>query len=179
MIIQKIITQIRTPLLVYTWINNYQSIYHDIRKIKTIVYIILSLLVIISCFSVASISLMTISKKIQDIAILRSMGASKSTIQLIFLCYGLRSIFIGMLIGLLLGITVILNSKKIMLFLEKNFPENILLNNIYYNHFLLLEINLLDIIIIFSSIIIIGISTNWYPAYYASKINPSKILKKY
>ncbi|WP_226988371.1 FtsX-like permease family protein [Buchnera aphidicola] len=163
----------------YTWINNYQSIYHDIQKTKTIVYIILSLLVIISCFSIASISLMTISKKTRDIAILRSMGANNLMIQLIFLCYGLRSIFIGTFIGLSLSVIIISHYKKIMFFLEKQFKGNILLDNIYYNHFFLLQINLLDVINIFISTIIIGIITNWYPAYYASKINPSNILKEY
>lgn len=54
-----------------------------------------------------------------------------------------------------------------------------LLDNIYYNNFFMLKINFLDVIIIFISTMIIGMITNWYPAYYASKIDPSKILKEY
>ncbi|QCI22744.1 FtsX-like permease family protein [Buchnera aphidicola] len=171
--------KISKPILAYTWIDSYKYIYHDIKKIKTILYLGLFFLVIISCFSISSISLMTISKKTREIAILRSMGANNFLIQLIFLYYGLRSIIIGNLIGLFIGIVTILNSKKIIFFLEKKFTYNILIDNIYYNNFFLLKINISDVIIIFTSTIIIGIMTNYYPAYYASKINPSKILKQY
>lgn len=178
-IILNAVKKINTPLTVYTWINNYKNIYHNIKKIKVIVYLGLLLLVIISCFSIASISLMTISKKTRDIAILRSMGANNFLIQMIFLYYGLRSIIIGNLIGLFIGIVTILNCKRIIIFLEKNYKNNIFLDNIYCNIFFLLKIHSLDIIIIFISTIIIGIITNFYPAYFASKINPSEILKEY
>ncbi|AEO08649.1 membrane component of lipoprotein export ABC transporter [Buchnera aphidicola str. Ak (Acyrthosiphon kondoi)] len=178
-IILNIAKKINIPFLAYTWTNSYKYIYHDIKKIKVIVYLSISLLVIISCFSIASISLMTISKKTQEIAILRSIGANNILIQLIFLYYGLRTIIVGNLIGLFLGIITILNSKRIMLFLEKKFQDNMLLDNFYYHCFFLLKINLSDVIIIFISTTIIGIITNWYPVRYASKINPSKILREY
>ncbi|QCI23835.1 FtsX-like permease family protein [Buchnera aphidicola (Macrosiphoniella sanborni)] len=178
-IILNILKKMHTPLLTYTWMNHYEFIYHNIKKIKTIVYLILILLVIISCFSIASISLMTISKKTQEIAILRSIGASNILIHLIFLCYGLRSILIGSVIGLFTGIIIIINYKNIRFFLENRFKDNILFDNFYYHNFFLLKIDLLDIMTIFISIIGIGIITNWYPAYCASKINPSSILKEY
>ncbi|QCI21020.1 FtsX-like permease family protein [Buchnera aphidicola (Hyperomyzus lactucae)] len=178
-IIINVAKKIKTPLLIYTWINSYKNIYEDVKKIKAIIYIALLLLVIISSFSIASISLMTISKKTQEIAILRSIGANNFLVQVIFLYYGLRSIIIGSLIGLCIGIITILNFKSILYFLEKCFKQNILLDNIYYNNFLLLKLNTLDVIIIFTSTIIVGIITNWYPAYYASQINPSVILKEY
>ncbi|QCI15972.1 FtsX-like permease family protein [Buchnera aphidicola] len=178
-IILKVARKIKIPLFIYTWINSYKSIYNDIQTIKAIICITLLLLVLISCFSIASISLMTISKKTQQIAILRSIGANNYLIQIIFLYYGIRSIIIGGLIGLFFGIITVLNFKSIICFLEKYFKDNILLDNIYYNNFFLLELNLSDIIIIFISILFIGMITNWYPAYYASKINPSEILKEY
>lgn len=171
--------QVQNPIFLYTWINNYKYIYDDIKKIKITIYITLFLLIIIAFFSVISISLLSISKKIKDISILRSMGANNFLIQLIFLYYGLRFIFIANLIGTITGMITVLNSKKIMLFLEKYFSHSLLINNIYYHHFLLLELSLSDITIIFISTIIIGIIMNWYPAYYASKIDPSKLLKKF
>ncbi len=178
-IILDVAKKINIPIFLYTWIKDYKYIYDDIKKIKMIIYVLLFLLIIISTFGVISISLLSISKKIKDISILRSIGANNMLIQLIFLYYGFRSIFIGSLIGLISGIITVLNSEKIMFFLEKNFSNNLLVNNIYYHNFLLLQLNLSDIIIIFISTIIIGIITNWYPAYYASKIDPSKMLKKF
>lgn len=171
--------KVKVPLFLYTWIGSYKNIYHNIKKIKSIIYITLILLIIISCFSIISISLISIAKKTKEIAILRSIGADKFLIQRIFLFYGIRSIIIGNIIGLSAGIILIMNFNKVVSFLEKHFKNNLLLNNIYFKNFLLLEINILDIIIIFISTLIIGIVMNYYPAYYASRIEPSKILKQY
>lgn len=178
-IILNIAKKIHTSVFLYTWINDYRYVYDDIKKIKIIIYIILFFLIIISSFSVISISLLSISKKTKDISILRSIGANNFLIQSIFLYYGFRLILIGNLIGSAAGIITVFNSKKIMFFLEKYFSNKLLINNIYYHHFLLLKLNLSDIIIIFISTIIIGIISNWYPSYYASKIDPSEILKKF
>ncbi|WP_295164456.1 FtsX-like permease family protein [uncultured Buchnera sp.] len=178
-IVLKIARKIKTPLFFYSWMYSYKYIYHDIQTIKTIIYFTLFLIIIISCFSVVSISLTSISKKTKEIAILRSIGANNVLIQLIFFYYGMRFIIIGNLIGLLTGIITVLNYKKIMFFLEKNFQESWLLKNIYYKSFLLLKLNFFDLLIIFISTLIIGMIANWYPVYYASKINPNKILKEY
>lgn len=178
-IILDVAKKIQIPVFLYTWINDYKYVYDDIKKIKTIIYITLFLLIIISSFSVISISLLSISKKIKDISILRSIGANNFLIQLIFLYYGFRFVLIGNLIGSITGIITVLNSKKIIFFLDKYFSNSLLINNVYYHHFLLLKLNLSDTIIIFISTIIIGIISNWYPSYYASKIDPSKMLKKF
>ncbi|WP_367677743.1 FtsX-like permease family protein [Buchnera aphidicola] len=178
-ILKKVVKKIGVPLITYSWIDSYHYIYNDIKKMKAIIYFILLLLVIISSFSITSLSIMTISKKTQEIAILRTIGANNCLIQIIFLYYGLRSVMIGTFLGLITGIIIVLNFKGIVFFLDKSFKDNILLDNIYYHHFLLLKINISDVITILISTIIIGIIANWYPAYYASKINPSKILKEY
>ncbi|WP_236854777.1 FtsX-like permease family protein [Buchnera aphidicola] len=178
-IIINIAKKIHTPLFLYTWINDYKYIYHDINVMKAIIYLFLLLLIIISCFSITSISLMTISKKTQEIAILRSMGANNFLIQIIFLYYGIRSIIISSMIGIFLSLISILNFKNIIFFLEYFFKKSILLDNIYYKNFFLLELNLFDVSVVFINILIIGIITNWYPAYYASRLNPSEILKEY
>lgn len=178
-IIYKIHKKVKTPILFYTWINNYKYIYHNIKTIKAIIYVTLFFIVTISFFSVISITLRLISKKTKDIAILRSIGASNMLIQLIFFFYGMRFIFIGNLIGLIIGIVTVLNFKKIMFFLDKNFQDTWLLRNIYFKNFLLLKLELSDLFIIFIGTLIIGAVTNWYPSYCALKIRPNKILKEY
>lgn len=171
--------KIQTPIFLYTWIDNYKSIVRDINSIKGIIYLSLLLLIIISSLTVISISLMTISERTQEIAILRSMGANNKLIQTIFFYYGIRSIIISSIIGLCTGTAIILNFEKIIFYLNKFYKYNILLDNIYYKHYFLLKFNMFDFIIIFFTTIVIGIITNLYPAYYASKIHPSKILKEH
>ncbi|CAL4322722.1 FtsX-like permease family protein [Buchnera aphidicola] len=178
-IISKINKKVKQPLFFYTWINNYKYIYHDIKIIKTIIYLTVFLIIIISFFSVISISLRLIDKKTKDIAILKSIGASNILIQLIFFFYGMRFIFVGNLIGLITGVITVVNFKKIMFFLEKIFKDTCLLKNIYFKNFLLLKLELLDLVIIFISTLMIAVITNWYPSYYALKIGPNKILKEY
>ncbi|QCI24368.1 FtsX-like permease family protein [Buchnera aphidicola (Muscaphis stroyani)] len=178
-IILNAVKQINTRALIYTWMNSYKNIYHDINMIKKIVYISVFLIVIISCFSISSFSLMSISKKTREIAILRSIGANNLLIRLIFLYHGLRLIIIGNLIGISTSTVIILNFVKIKDFLVINLNYKIFLDNSYFINFFLLKINYIDVIQTFALTLIIGILTNLYPLYSASNINPIEILKEY
>ncbi|WP_422667219.1 FtsX-like permease family protein [Buchnera aphidicola] len=178
-IILHAINQVDYPLAAYTWINTYKHLYNDIQSMKTIVYLSISIIIIISCFNITAISFISILQKTKEIAILKSMGASNRLIQLIFLYYGLRFIIISTLLGLLIGIITILNFNDITYYLEKIFRQNIILHNLYHAHFLLLKLHTFDIIMILVITVFIGIITNLYPSYYATTINPSKILKEY
>ncbi|CAL4322014.1 FtsX-like permease family protein [Buchnera aphidicola] len=170
--------RIKEPVAIYTWMKTYKDFYHDIQKIKITIYCAISIVIIISCLSTVSISFISILKKTKEIAILRSMGANNSLIQLIFLCYGLRFVVSGIFFGLLIGIITILNFENIIFFLKIFFKNTIFLNDLHLTDYLLLKLHVLDVITILIVTIIIGILTNIYPSYYATTINPSKVLKE-
>jgi lipoprotein-releasing system permease protein len=176
-VLKKIKKEINSPIFSYNWIQVYKNIYQNIKTIKMIIYFTLLLLIIISCFSIVSILITTIFRKTKEIAILRSIGASNFLIQTIFLYHGLSYIIFGNVIGILISTITILNYSKIMFILKTYFKNNILFDSVYYYNFISLKLDFLDIVFIFISTVIIGIIVNWYPAYYASKIHPNKILK--
>jgi lipoprotein-releasing system permease protein len=83
-----------------------EILYKIMKSEKWAVFLILSFILMISIFNVIGSLTMLILEKKKDINILRSMGASKQTIQRIFVFEGIFISMIGVISGLLLGLLV-------------------------------------------------------------------------
>ncbi|XBC38472.1 MAG: FtsX-like permease family protein [Buchnera aphidicola (Melaphis rhois)] len=176
---KEIQTHLSNNFVIKTWIAEYGFIYRDIKLIKTIIYSTMILIIIISCFSIASITLLEVSKKVNSIAILKTLGLDNYIIRIIFLIHGIKSIFKVGMSSLLFSIILLLNFKRLIHYIEKYLDRKILSENIYFIDFIPISVSCVDIISIFCILFLIGCITSYYPAYYASKINPIEILKKY
>ena len=88
---------------VRTWVDLNSNLLEAIKLEKTVMFIILTLIVMVACFNIASALIMTVLEKTKDIGILKAIGASNSNIMAVF---ALQGGFIGLLgtaLGVLLG----------------------------------------------------------------------------
>ncbi|RNL49794.1 FtsX-like permease family protein [Pedobacter jejuensis] len=90
-----------------------RSLYHILNTEKWAVYIILTFILIIAIFNIIGSLTMLVIDKVKDIAILSSLGASKSLIKRIFLLEGMMITMSGCVLGLIIGI--------IFYFIQHNF----------------------------------------------------------
>ena len=103
---------------------------------------------------------MLIIEKTKDIAILRAMGATASTIRKIFLMEGILWSGVGGLVGIALGtiICVIQQQFKVIKLAEgfavDAYPVKLILS---------------DVLLVFTTILVIGLTVSWYPAMRATK----------
>ena len=144
---------------------------------KRVMFIILMLIIAIASFNIiSSLSLLVLNKQ-KDIAILISLGFSKLTIQSIFFIQGLIIGFIGISLGVMLGIALSSNIHDIVLFLESLFNVALISPDIYHIDVVPSIIFLSDIyniiLISFAMILLSAI----YPARKAANIIPSQSLK--
>jgi lipoprotein-releasing system permease protein len=77
---------------VRTWVDLNRNLLEAIKLEKTVMFIILTLIVMVACFNIASALIMTVLEKTKDIGILKAIGASNSNIMAIF---ALQGSFIG------------------------------------------------------------------------------------
>ena len=103
------------------WTNQYGTLFKAINMEKFLVSLLLSLVILIAVFNVVSLSVMTISEKKSQIAILMTVGASKLFVQKIFIYFGLLIGITGTVIGLILGLTLSYFLGSIVDFLESLF----------------------------------------------------------
>ncbi|MEW6609911.1 MAG: FtsX-like permease family protein, partial [bacterium] len=101
---EKIINKLGYPYWVRTWEQMNKNLFFALKLEKTVMFIILSLIILVAGFNIASSLMMRVMEKTKEIGILRAMGASSLSIQAIFLLEGAIIGIVGTIIGFLAGI---------------------------------------------------------------------------
>ena len=163
-------------LYIKSWITSQGYLYQDIQMVKSLMYVILLLVVAVACFNIVSTLVMAVNEKRSDIAILKTMGASKWTLRFIFIVQGAFNGFVGCLLGALSGIYIALNLTAIIQFIEKIVGHQFLSGDIYFIDFLPSELDLRQVIIITLMAFLMSVLSTIYPAWKASNIEPAEEL---
>ena len=120
---------------------------------------------------------MVVMEKNKDIAILKSMGASSSSILKIFTIEGGVIGVVGTILGTILGLVAAFNLEKITDFVERLFGFKILSSDVYYIDKLPSQVNPLDVTLIVLTAVLISLLATLYPAWRASKLDPAEALR--
>lgn len=164
-------------LIVADWIDQHQNYFSAVELEKRMMFIILTLIIAVAAFNLVSTLVMTVNDKKSDIAILRTMGASKKNIMNIFIIQGGLAGVIGTVGGTILGIILALYIGDIVYLIENIFHTSIISADIYLIDYLPSQIVFKDVITIFIISIILSILATLYPSYSATKVDPVEALR--
>lgn len=154
---------------VRSWIDLNKNLLSALKLEKTVMFLILTLIVLVACFNIASALIMTVLEKTKDIGILKAIGASNLNIMTIFAMQGGMVGVLGTTLGAALGITMCWALKTYKFI---NLPRDV-----YYIDKLPVKIEPQDIVIIIISSIAISLIASIYPAYRASRLDPVEALR--
>jgi len=157
------------PYWVRDWMEMNKNLFSALKLEQTTMFIILTLIVFVAAFNIASTLIMMVMEKNKDIAILKAMGAKNKDIMKIFIYEGLIIGFLGTIIGSFLGVIICLLLKKYQFI---SLPKDV-----YYISTLPVEINVVYIGIIFLCSILICFFATLYPAMQASRLKPIEIMR--
>jgi lipoprotein-releasing system permease protein len=93
--------------VIATWRDMNSALFSALDLERVVMFIVVSIIVVVAAFNIASSLIMLVRSKTRDIAILRTMGATRAEVLRIFMTVGLTIGVVGILIGLTLG-TIIL-----------------------------------------------------------------------
>ncbi|MBL7131523.1 MAG: ABC transporter permease [Candidatus Omnitrophica bacterium] len=155
---------------VKTWMDVNKNLLSALKLEKFVMFLVVALVVLVASFNIASTLIVTVTKKIKDIGILRSIGARGLSIAKIFAFGGLFLGVMGIVLGVGGGLLVCYIIKNIHYFLE--IPQDI-----YYFDRVPVAFNLQDLIWISTSAILICFLSTIYPAWRASKLNAIDALR--
>lgn len=153
-----------------TWMDVNKNLLSALKLEKIVMFLVVALIVLVASFNIASTLIVTVTRKIKDIGILRSIGATGLNIAKIFTFGGLFLGAMGIMLGIGGGLLVCYIIGNIHHFLE--IPQDI-----YYFDRVPVEFNLQDLIWISSIAIIICFVSTLYPAWRASRLNPIEALR--
>lgn len=159
------------------WQQSNASFIEALKIESAVMFIILTLIIIVAAFNIISSMIMLVKDKNKNIALLRTMGMTKSEILRIFLICGSSIGFVGTFLGLILGVLFSANINAIKNFIEKVTGADLFNPAIYFLSNLPSEILLSDVLMITIMSLAISFLATIYPAYKASKSNPAEILR--
>jgi lipoprotein-releasing system permease protein len=159
------------------WTQQHANFFKAVQMEKRVMFIILTLIVAVAAFNIVSTLVMAVTDKRADIAIMRTLGASPSSIMLIFIIQGALIGVIGTVLGALFGIIIALNIATIIPFIEGLFHVQFLAKDVYYISDLPSDLVWSDVSTIVITSFILSLIATLYPSWKASKINPAEALR--
>jgi lipoprotein-releasing system permease protein len=152
------------PYWTKDWMQMNANLFFALKLEKTAMFIILTLIVLVAAFNIASTLIMMVMKKTKDIAILKAMGATDGSIMRIFVIKGMVIGGFGTLLGVLLGTAIC--------YVLKHYPFIKLPGNIYYFTTLPVQLQFFDVLTIALAAMGICFLATLYPAKQAARLNP-------
>mgnify|MGYP005712482865 FL=1 len=144
---------------------------------KNVMFIILSLIILVAAFNIISSMTMLVQTKISDIALMRTMGASKYVIIRIFILTASFIGFLGTFLGVVLGVLFASNIESIRHFLTNIFGSELFSAEIYFLSKLPSNINIYEVAIVILISILLTLCASVFPALKASRILPAEALR--
>ncbi|MBT5258217.1 MAG: lipoprotein-releasing ABC transporter permease subunit [Nitrospina sp.] len=167
-IIQK---ELGFPYLVRDWMRMNRNLFSALKLEKVVMFIILILIIFVAAFNIVSTLFMLVMEKAKEIAILKSMGASCTSIIKIYSYQGLVIGLVGTLLGCAAGFVIVPNLNEIVGFIEVVFGIEAFPSDVYYLDSLPSKIQYMDSLLIIIFSVVICLAASLYPAWRASKID--------
>jgi lipoprotein-releasing system permease protein len=168
-IAEKIKKDLGFPYWTRDWMQMNRNLFSALKLEKTVMFIILTLIILVAAFNIASSLIMMVMEKTRDIAILKAMGATDKNIRRIFIFKGMAIGSVGTTLGVCLGFLVC-TLLKYYKFIE-------LPGDIYYITKLPVLLERFDVFMIASAAMVICFLATIYPARKASRLNPVEALR--
>jgi lipoprotein-releasing system permease protein len=159
------------------WTRQNANYFSVVAMEKKMMFIILSLIVLVAAFNIVSTLVMAVTDKQADIAILRTLGASPTSIMKIFMVQGVLIGLIGMGLGVVGGVLIAINIGTIVPVIEHVFGVQFLSKEFYYISELPSDLQASDVITVASMSFLISVFATLYPSWRASQTQPAEALR--
>ena len=162
---------------VYSWADLNKSFFGALKVERNVMFIILTLIIIVAAFNIISGLTILVKNKTKEIAILRTLGVSKTSIAKIFFLTGFSIGFLATITGVTIGILFSYYIEEIRVLITSIFNIRLFPEEIYFLNQMPSEINLGYIIVISLFSLLITILATILPSLSAAKLDPIKALK--
>ena len=159
------------------WTQDNASYFRATRIERTMMSLILFLIVAVAAFNIVAMLVMVVTDKRTDIAILRTLGASPRKVMGVFITQGLVIGWLGVAVGMALGLLIAFNVGTIEPFLEHTFGFQIFDSDVYYITAIPSDVRWGNVVTIGVAAFLLTGAATLYPAVRASRTPPAEALR--
>ncbi|MFZ5562521.1 MAG: lipoprotein-releasing ABC transporter permease subunit [Thermodesulfobacteriota bacterium] len=157
------------PYHVRDWMSMNRNLFSALKLEKTVMFIILTLIILVAAFNIASSLIMIVMNKKREIGILKAMGATRKSIKRIFVVEGMIIGGAGTLLGVCFGVVACLLLKRYQFI---DLPDDV-----YYITTLPVQLDWTDGLLIALAALAICYLATLYPASQASRVDPVEAIR--
>jgi len=162
---------------IHDWQQANASFFNAIQVERNVMFLILTLIILVAAFNIISSLIMLVKDKGRDIAILRTMGATRGTIMRIFFLAGASVGTIGTLAGFGLGIAFTENIETIRQWIQGLTGSDLFAAEIYFLSKLPAVVDPTEV----TAVVLMGLGLSFlatlYPAWRAARLDPAEALR--
>jgi lipoprotein-releasing system permease protein len=144
---------------------------------RVVMFVVLSIIVLVAAFNILSSLIMLVRSKTRDIAILRTMGATRKSLLKVFVTVGFTIGTIGTVAGLILGAVVLIFRQPIVHLIERLTGENLWDPSIRFLTDLPARTDPFEVVSIVAMALILSFLATLYPASKAAGTDPVQVLR--
>jgi lipoprotein-releasing system permease protein len=165
------------PLFMIDWRQRNHTFFSALEVERNVMFMILTLIVIVAALNIISGLFMLVKDKGRDIAILRTMGATRAAILRIFVMTGAAIGVVGTLAGVVLGVVVGLNVESIRRFFSWLSGEMLFNPELYFLSQLPAKIDVSETISVVLMALALSFLATLFPAWRAASLDPVEALR--
>jgi len=167
----------RRPIFLTGWRERNQTFFSALQVQRNVMFMILTLIVLVAALNIISGLIMLVKDKGHDIAILRTMGATRGSVMRIFLMTGAAIGMTGTLAGVLLGVVICLNVERIRQFFSW-LSGTVLFNpDLYFLNQLPAKMDVGETVSVVLMALVLSFLATLFPAWRAATLDPVEALR--
>jgi len=162
---------------VHDWQRANASFFNAIQVERNVMFLILTLIIVVAAFNIVSSLIMLVKDKGRDIAILRTMGATRGMIMRIFFLSGISIGVIGTFGGVILGVTFASNIETIRQGIQALTGTELFAAEIYFLSRLPAEVEAIEVTAVIVMALALTFLATIYPSWRAARVEPAEALR--
>ncbi|RYE07974.1 MAG: ABC transporter permease [Hyphomicrobiales bacterium] len=173
----RIQTDVDRSLVLYDWQQRNETFFSALQVERIVMFTILSMIILVAAFNIISSLVMLVKDKASDIAVLRTMGATRGSIMRIFSMTGFAIGVAGTVLGLILGLLVASNAESLRAFVSNLTNVPIFPPEVFFLSSLPSRINPGEVTTVAILALTLSFLATLYPAWRAAQYDPVEALR--